>query len=79
MKYVQSIIAFGLFGWLGYAVYTDTLPSGDGGSSKTRALNGLISNVTDEFGVTQTSIGLVTIGFVLALFFLMRRERYYED
>ena len=62
MKYVQSAIALGLFSWLGYAVYTDTLPIGDGGSGKTRALSGVISIVTEQFGVTQTSIGLGLVG-----------------
>lgn len=79
MKYVQSIIALGLFGWLGYAVFTDTFPDGEGGSGKTRALKGLIDNATAEFGVMQTSIGLVSIGLVLAAFFLLRREAEYED
>ncbi len=79
MKYVQSAIALGLFSWLGYAVYTDTLPIGDGGSGKTRALSGVISNVTEQFGVTQTSIGLGLVGLLLAVFFLLRPDTYYEE
>lgn len=79
MKYFQSAIALGLFGWLGYAVYTDTLPGGSGGSGKTRALKDLVSKFTEQFGVTQTSIGLVVIGLLLATFLILRRETYYED
>lgn len=73
MKYVQAAISIGLFGWFGFAVFTDSFPGGDGGSSKTQALKGLISAATEEFGVTQTSLGLVAVGVVLAAFFLMRR------
>jgi hypothetical protein len=74
MKYVQAIIALGLFGWLSYAVFTDTFPSGENGSNKTRALKGFISSTTEQFGVTQTAIGLAVIGVLLAAFFLMRRD-----
>ena len=73
MKYVQAAISVGLFGWLGFAVFTYSFPGGDGGSSKTRALKGMISSATEGIGVTQTSLGLVAIGVVLAAFFLMRR------
>jgi hypothetical protein len=74
MKYVQSILALGLFGWLSYAVFTDTFPGGESGSSKTRALKGFVSNVTEQFGVTQTAIGLAVVGVLLAAFFLLRRD-----
>lgn len=73
MKYVQAIISLGLFGWLSYAIFTDTFPGGEGGSSKTRALKGFISNTTEQFGVTQTAIGVAAIGLLLAAFFLLRR------
>lgn len=73
MKYVQAIIALGLFGWLGYATFTNSLPGGDGGSSKTRALKNAITGATDHFGVTNTSLALAGFGVLLAAFFLMRR------
>jgi hypothetical protein len=74
MKYVQAVLALGLFGWLSYAVFTDTFPGGESGSSKTRALKGLVSNFTEQFGVTQTAIGLAAVGLLLAAFFLSRRD-----
>lgn len=76
MKYVQAFLAIGLFGWLGFAVFTDTLPGGSGGSSKTLALKAFMARMTDQFGVTTTAAALVAIGVVLAAFFLMRRETY---
>ncbi len=79
MKYIQSTIVLGLFGWLSYIVFFDAFPVGEGGSSKTRALKSLISGATEQFGVIQTSIGLVVIGLLLAGFFLLRREADYED
>ncbi len=78
MKYVQAAIVLGLFGWLSYAVFTDTLPGGDGGSSKTRALRGMVTSLTEKFGVLETSIGLAVIGILLAAFFLMRRTDEHE-
>lgn len=77
MKYVQAAIALGLFGWLGFAVFTDTFPDGEGGSGRTRALKGLISSATEQLGVVQTSLGLITIGVLLAAFFLKRRGAYH--
>ena len=78
MKYVQAAIVLGLFGWLSYAVFTDTLPGGDGGSSKTRALRGMVTSATEKFGVFETSIGLAVVGILLAAFFLMRRNEEHE-
>lgn len=79
MKYVQAAIVMGLFGWLSYSVYTDTLPGGDGGSSKTRILKEMVSSMTDQFGVVQTSAGLAAIGLLLAAIFLMRRDAEDHD
>lgn len=82
MKYVQALISIGLFGWLGYAVLSGTFPGGDGGSSKTRALKGVVEMLTGKFGVTETGLGLIAFGILLALFFLMRRqpaEEYYTE
>ncbi|MEO3413353.1 hypothetical protein AAFO92_01715 [Roseovarius sp. CAU 1744] len=74
MRYVQAFVSLGLFGWLAYAVATDTFPGGDGGSSKTRAVKSVITSATDEFGTVQTALGLAVVGIVLAMFFLMRRS-----
>lgn len=72
MKYVQAVIAMGLFGWLGYAVLTDSVPDGSSGSGKTRALKSMVTTATDKFGETETGIGLIAFGLILALLFLMR-------
>ena len=74
MKYVQATIALGLFGWLGYGVYTGTLLVGDGGASRSRAVKGLVSSAVEQFGSTYTAIGLATVGIILATFFLLRNE-----
>lgn len=78
MKYVQAAIALGLFGWLGYAVFTDSFPDGESGSGKTRAIKGLISSATEQFGTVQTSLGLMAVGLLLAAFFLLRRDADYD-
>ena len=75
MNYVRAILCMGLFGWLGWAVLADAFPSGEGGSSKTRALKGLVDTATDQFGTIQTGIGLMAFGAVLAIYFLMRQRR----
>ena len=75
MNYVRAMLCLGLFGWLGWVVLTDAFPSGDGGSSKTRALKGMISTITDQFGTIQTGFGLIILGALLAIFFLMRQRR----
>ncbi len=73
MKYVQALVSLGLFGWLSFAVATDSVPGGDGGSSKTRALNSAITSATDQFGTMETALGLAMVGLVLAMFFVSRR------
>lgn len=81
MHYIRAVICLGLFGWLGYSVLTDSFPGGDNGSSKSRALNNMIDNATDAFGVMQTGMGLFAIGAALALFFVIKqhREPEFED
>ena len=74
MKYIQALISLGLFGWLAFAVATDSIPGDAGGSSKTRALKAAVSSATDEFGTMETASGLAIVGIVLALFFLARRS-----
>lgn len=76
MKYVQAVLALGLFGWLGFAVFTDSLPGGQGGSGKTMALRAAMARATDAFGVTTTAAGLVAIGVALAAILVMRRDPY---
>jgi hypothetical protein len=73
MRYVQALIALGLFGWLSWSVATGAFPGGDGGSSKTRALKSMVDSATESYGVMPTAAGLAAIGVALALFFLMRR------
>ena len=73
MKFVQAFITLGLFGWLRYAVFTDTLPLGDSGSSKTRGVRTLVENATAHFGPDMTALGLVGFGVLLALFFVSRQ------
>ncbi|MGB3147840.1 MAG: hypothetical protein WBA91_08795 [Paracoccaceae bacterium] len=72
MKYVQALIALGLFGWASFAVLTGALPDGDGGAGKSRALVALIEKATDQWGTVQTAAGLAMAGLLLALFFLRR-------
>lgn len=72
MPYVQAIISLGLFGWLGYAVAFDALPTGDGGSGKTRALQMAADTMTDQFGAIPAGSLLAGFGVLLAVFFISR-------
>ena len=72
MHYVQAVISIGLFGWLGYAIMFNQLPSGDGGSSKTRALMGIVDNLTASLGQGMTGAICMSFGVLLAFFFLRR-------
>ena len=72
MHYVQAIISVGLFGWLGYVIAFNQLPVGEGGSSKTRALMGLVDNFTAVLGPGLTGALCLSVGVVLAFFFLKR-------
>lgn len=72
MHYVQAIISVAFFGWLGYAIAFDQLPVGEGGSSKTRALMGLVDSVTAALGTGLTGALCLSVGIVLAFFFLKR-------
>ena len=74
MKYIQALLSAALFGWLGYALLTDTLPGGEGGSSKTRGLKSLVDSATQNVGVQNTAYVCFGIGVMLALFFLFREE-----
>jgi len=75
MNYVRAILCLGLFGGLGIAVLADAFPGGDGGNGKTRALKGLVESLTDQFGTVQTGFGLMILGAVLAIIFLMLRHQ----
>ena len=81
MNIVRAIIAFGLFTGLGWAVWTGQFDGDSGGSSKSRALKNLVDGVTGRFGVEMTAMGLIGVGVVLALFFIMlhRRDQAYYD
>ena len=74
MRYVQAMIAVGLFGWLGYAVAFDALPAFEGGSSKTRGLMSLVESVTQSIGSGLTGALLLSIGVVIAWYVLKRGE-----
>lgn len=72
MHYVQAILSLGLFAWFGYAVAFDALPSGEGGSSKTRSLKLAADTLTEQVGVVPAGALLAGIGVCLAIFFLSR-------
>ena len=73
MNTVRAIISLGLFGWLGYAVWTEQFSGGN--SSKSRALNGVIEALTSRFGTQETAIFLFAAGILLAFFFMILQAR----
>lgn len=75
MEIVRAILSLGLFGWLGWAVWTDNIPGGDGGSSKTRGLKAFVDGLTSYYGTETTAFVLFGIGAALALFFYVRHLR----
>lgn len=78
MKYIQALIALGLFVWLAHMTFTGTLPGGEGGSRKGMALRAMVDRATEQFGVETTSVGLLCVGVLLAAFFLTRHGQYEE-
>lgn len=75
MSHIRALLCLGLFGWLGYAVLTDSFPGSDGGSSKTRALKTFVDSATEQYGVLETATGLFTIGVALAFIMIMLGRR----
>ena len=75
MEIARAIISLGLFGWLGWAVWTDNVPGGEGGSSKTRWLKEFVDGMTSSYGTETTALVLFGIGAVLSLFFYVRHVR----
>ena len=75
MNIVRAIISLGLFGWLGWAVWTDNVPGGEGGSSKTRGIKAFVDTMTGSYGVETTAFALFGIGAALFLFFFIRFRR----
>ena len=73
MNTVLAYISAGLFGWLGYSVWTGTYEVGHTG--KSRALGSLIDSATDQYGTQATSILLYAAGIILAFFFLILAAR----
>lgn len=73
MNTISAYIALGLFGWLGYAVWTGVFEAV--GSGRSRGLGGLIQVATERFGPEATSIYLFAIAIILAFFFLIRAEQ----
>lgn len=74
MKYIQAILSAGLFGWLGVALLTDSLPVGEGGSSKTRSLQSIIDAAIQNLGTNNTAYLCFGVGALLVTFFLLRDE-----
>ena len=74
MKYVQALVSVALFGWLGFALLTDSVPGGEGGSGKTRKLKSIMESATQNFGVENTAYLCFGIGVLLAILFLLREE-----
>ncbi|NNE86492.1 MAG: hypothetical protein HKN27_00320 [Silicimonas sp.] len=72
MHYVQAVISLGLFGWFGYAVAFDAVPGGDGGSSKTRALQSVADTLTYQMGAAPAGAAIAGAGVLLAAYFLAR-------
>ena len=72
MRYIQAIVAIGLFGWLAFMVTFDRFPEGDGGSSKTRGLKVLVDNITQSIGPGLTGALLLMAGITIA-WVIMRR------
>ena len=75
MNIIRALISLGLFGGLGWAVWTGQFDGDSGGSSKSRALKSAIDGVTDRFGVETTAMALVGVGVLLAVVFLMLHRR----
>ena len=73
MHTVRAPLALGLFGWLGYAVWTEQFVGGS--SSKSRALGDLVAYATDRFGPEVTSILLFATGVILAFVFMILAAR----
>ena len=73
MHRVRAILCLGLFGYFGYAVWTDQFAGGS--SSKARAVGDVIGMVTERFGVEGTSIMLVSLGVILAFYCMILQAR----
>ena len=73
MHTVLAYIALGLFGWLGYSVWTDSFQTGYTG--KSMALGGMINMATERYGTEATAILLFSTGVILAFAFLIRQAR----
>jgi TRAP-type C4-dicarboxylate transport system permease small subunit len=73
MHTVLAWIALGLFGWLGYTVWTDSYQVGYTG--KARALGALINMATDHYGTHATAILLFSAGLILAFVFQIMASR----
>lgn len=72
MKYIQAIIAFGLFGFLGIAVLADKFAASGGGSGRTRALNDAVTFFTQTYGQTETGFGIILFGLTVGWMILLK-------
>ncbi|MBT8408543.1 MAG: hypothetical protein KJN93_02825 [Alphaproteobacteria bacterium] len=72
MKYIQAIVAFGLFTWLGLAVLAGTFSGAEGGSREAQVFLGLVKIVTDRFGQEATGFGVLTFGLVFGWSLLIK-------
>jgi len=74
MYTLRAILCLGLFGWLGYEVWTEQFTTGY--TAKSRALGGIVSSVTERYGTEATSILLFSTGIILAFFFMILQSRH---
>ncbi len=73
MRFVQAILALGLFGYFGFEVLSGGMIDDGAGSRKGMALRSAINAASEKFGTTETGLGLIAIGILLAMFFVGRR------
>ena len=76
MHTVRALLSLGLFGYLGYVVWTERLVGGN--SSKSRAVGNIVELATDRFGVEGTAILLFGTGVILAFIFMILGARSTE-
>lgn len=72
MKYIQAIVAFALFTWLGLAVLAGTFTGAEGNSREAEVFFGLIQIVTDRFGQEATGFGVLTFGLIFGWTLLIK-------
>lgn len=79
MKYIQAIVCFGLFGWLGLAVLSGAAVGGEAGSRSANFLFGIVDNFNEMFGTTATGYGLLVFGLLFGWSLLLRGTGYRDQ